>query len=160
MTVYLAVLQFVFIRYRQHYWYSELQHISMSHDKIHTPTLMSYSYGILLLTPVAIIHILGGISSIYTVFLLTRDTGPSETREQKRKSVRIILTLTVINWSVPIAMAYTAFNWPTEEATTAELVGTYAVLNGTKKKKHNFFQTQFSNFINFTISQNISNHTQ
>ena len=129
-AVYLVVLQLAFTRYRQ-YWYSELQHISMRRDEVHA--LAHYTYGILLLTPVAVIHILGGISSIYTVFLLTRDTGPSETREQKRKSVRIVLSLSVINWSVPIAIAYTAFNWPTEESTTAELVGAYAVVTGTKK---------------------------
>ena len=64
------------------------------------------------------------------MFLLTRDTGPSETREQKRKSVRIILTLTVINWSVPTGMIYIMSNWPGEDSKTADLVVGYFLVNG------------------------------
>ena len=132
-TVYLIALEVASI-ISQNYWYSELQLVlNMHHDKTHPSTLVIYGYGILLITPIVVIHILGGISSIYTVFLLTRDTGPSETREQKRKSVRIILTLSVINWSVPIVLVYTNFYWPTENSTTAEFVWAYAVVNGMKK---------------------------
>ena len=132
LAVYLIVLDLASIRYHQ-YWHSELQIITMPRDDIHPSSVMSYSYTILLLIPVAIIYILGGIFSIYTVYLLTSDTGPSETREQKRKSVRIILTLSIINWTAPLAIIYTNFNWPQENSTIEELVGAYTVINGMKK---------------------------
>ena len=132
LAVYLVVLDLASMRYHQ-YWHSELQIITRPRNDIHPSNVMSYSYIILLLIPMATIHILGGMSSIYTVFLLTRDTGPSETREQKRKSVRIILTLSIINWTAPLAIIYTNFNWPKENSTTAELVGAYTVINGMKK---------------------------
>ena len=116
---------------------------------------MDLLYTFTILVPISVIYILGGISSIYTVFLLTRDTGPSETREQKRKSVRIILTLTIVNWSAPIAIIYTNFKWPTENSTTAELVGVYVVVNGIKT-----IVSAFDPVIILTLSQDFRSYTQ
>ena len=115
-----------------HYWDPELQFLNTPREEaIHNT--MDMIFLILILLPLTVIYILGGMSAIYTAFLLTRDTGPSETREQKRKSVRIVLTLSVFNWSVPIAMIYTLVNWPNESSTAAELVRTFAVVNGMSK---------------------------
>ena len=115
---------------------------------------MDLIYTISVLVPISVIYILGGVSSIYTVFLLTRDTGPSETREQKRKSVRIILTLSIVNWSAPIAIIYTNFNWPTENSTTAEFVGAYAVVNGIKQ-----IVSALDPIIILTLSQDFRSYT-
>ena len=129
--LHLLVFEFAMIAFSENYWVSELQATSASN-----PTESGHHsvehliYVLCVVAPMAVIYILGGISSIYTVFLLTRDTGPSETREQKRKSVRIILTLSIVNWSVPIAMIYAFFNWPENNSNTSELVAAYVIING------------------------------
>ena len=110
------------------YWFSIVQLVTVQPDKINKSLELAYT--ILVVAPTTGIYILGGISSIYTVFLLTRDTGPSETREQKRKSVRIILTLSVINLSVLTGMIYITSNWPGEDSKTADFVVGYFLVNG------------------------------
>ena len=110
------------------YWFSIVQLVTVQPDKVYES--LDKAYIILVVAPITGIYILGVVSSIYTVFLLTRDTGPSETREQKRKSVRIILTLSLINWSVLAGMLYIMSNWPGEESKTADLVVGYFLVNG------------------------------
>ena len=115
-----------------YYWDPELQLLNTPREEaLHNTMDMIFIISVIL--PLSVIYILGGISAIYTAFLLSRDTGPSETREQKRKSVRVVLTLSVFNWSVPIAIIYTLFHWPNDSSTAAELVRTFAVVNGMSK---------------------------
>ena len=113
------------------YWHSVLQLVTVPSEEFHK--VVESLYAGLVVAPAAAIYILGGVSSIYTVFLLTRDTAPSETREQKRKSVRIILTLSIINWSVPIAIVYTNAHWPRKGSSTAMFVSAYVVVHLIKK---------------------------
>ena len=127
--LHLLVIESVKIPFTKN-WIPELQLTEVPRGEKGRREIIDKAYLILVITPVTLIYILGGISSIYTVFLLIRDTGPSETREQKRKSVRIILTLSLINWTVPIAFIYTNFNWPTEGSSATDFVGTYYVVNG------------------------------
>ena len=131
VVLHLVVIETVKIPYSKN-WIPELQLIDAPRDKIWRENPIDQVYSILVIMPITVIYILGGISSIYTVFLLTRDTGPSETREQKRKSVRIILTLSIINWSVPIAMTYANFTWPKEDSSLTNFVTTYVIANGIK----------------------------
>ena len=115
-----------------YYWDPELQLLNTPREEaLHNTMDMIFIISVIL--PLSVIYILGGISAIYTAFLLSRDTGPSETREQKRKSVRVVLTLSVFNWSVPIAIIYTLLHWPNDGSTAAELVRTFAVVNGMSK---------------------------
>ena len=123
-------LEFMTIVYYNH-WHSEVQLITVPPGESHK--VVEDVYTALIVVPIAVIYILGGVSSIYTVFLLTRDTGPSETREQKRKSVRIILTLSIVNWSVPIAIVYTGTSWPRQGSSTVKFVGAYVVVHLIKK---------------------------
>ena len=121
------------IAFYENYWVPELQATTASNptNDDHQP-VQHLIYELFVVAPIIVIYILGGISSIYTVFLLARDTGPSETREQKRKSVRIILTLSIVNWSVPIAMVYAFLNWPERDSNTSELVAAYVIVNGNR----------------------------
>ena len=131
VVLHLVVIEAVKVPYSKS-WIPELQLIDAPRDQIWRENPIDQVYSILVLLPITVIYILGGISSIYTVFLLTRDTRPSETREQKRKSVRIILTLSVINWSVPIAMIYANFTWPKKGSSFTNFVATYIIANGMK----------------------------
>ena len=114
------------------YWDPELQLLNTPREEALYNT-MDMIFITLVILPLTVIYILGGISAIYTAFLLTRDTGPPETREKKRKSVRVVLTLSIFNWSLPIAMIYTLVNWPDDSSTAAELVRTFTVVNGMSK---------------------------
>ena len=115
------------------YWFPEIQQVTTFLTGKDKESSMKVVYGCVLTGPMAIIYFLGGISAFYTVYLLTRDTGPEETRKQKQKSVRTILILSIMNWSVPIGIVYTMFNWPTKDFSFPKLIGGYLVLTGVEK---------------------------
>ena len=128
----LIVIESLYL-HEANYWFSEIQQATSflrSEDK---DSSVSDLYGCVLTGPMAFVYFLGGISAFYTVYLLMRDTGPEETRKQKRKSVRTILILSIMNWSVPIGIVYTIFNWPTVDFSFPRLVGGYLVLTGVEK---------------------------
>ena len=127
--LHLVVMECIAMSYYD-FWYSEVQLVTVRPGEIHRSVELAYT--VFVIMPITVIYILGGVSSIYTVFLLTRDTGPSETREQKRKSVRIILTLSIINWSVPMAIIYILIKWPLEDENIARYVGAYIEVHGIK----------------------------
>ena len=119
--------------YEANYWFPEIQQVTTFLASKDKESSMKVVYGWVLTGPMSIIYFLGGISALYTVYLLARDTGPEETRKQKRKSVRTILILSIMNWSVPIGIVYTMFNWPTVDFSFPRLIGGYLVLTGVEK---------------------------
>ena len=129
-VLHLFVFEVVIVAFSDNFWDPQYQVVMTCNTSENGRPIQYFVYVFLVVVPIATIYILGGISSIYTVFLLTRDTGPSETREQKRKSVRIILTLSIINWSVPIAIVYTSFYWPGGDSNNAEILAAYLMVNG------------------------------
>ena len=126
------MFEVVILAFSDNFWEPQYQLVMKCNTPENGRPIQYFVYVFLVVVPIATIYILGGISSIYTVFLLTRDTGPSETREQKRKSVRMILTLSIINWSVPIAIVYTTFNWPGVDSNNAEVLAAYVMVNGVR----------------------------
>ena len=115
------------------YWYSELQLVS-SEPKNKIEQKISLANRVVVIFPAAIIYVMGGVSSVLTVILLTCDKGPIETRKQRRKSVKIILTLSLINWTIPVAVIYTTRNWPhpDEVWSISELVRSFFIVTSIK----------------------------
>ena len=112
-------------------WRSEIQLVNFPQGQVNRSIDLAYS--LIVITPVGILYILGGMTSIYTVILLKRDTGPPETRAQRQRSARIIFILSAINWTVPITLIYVNLKWPREDSSLTELVVAYGILNGMNK---------------------------
>ena len=113
------------------YWYARLQTAHVSQEKVYKSTDLAFS--MLVVVPVAVIYTFGGISSVYTAILLTQDTGPQETQIQRRKSARIILTLSIVNWSILAGIVYLFFGWPSKNSGNDKFVAAYVVVNGLHK---------------------------
>ena len=114
------------------WWNSAIQFSERPHQEDGIGELLDQANWVFVILPMAILYVLSGISSIYTVVLLARDTGPEETRKQKRKSARIILVLSLINWAVPLGFIYANHHWPDKDSNVTNLVAVYVVVSGMK----------------------------
>ena len=113
------------------HWYARLQTAHVSQEKVYKSTDLAFS--MLVVVPVAVIYTMGGIASVYTAILLIQDTAPPETKIQRRKSARIILTLSIVNWSILAGIVYLFFGWPSTNSGNDKFVAAYIVVNGLHK---------------------------